>query len=134
MTCRKFWLAYLLVTVFSLTIVYVVVGTKEEMPLVLSDSQMQTLVGVGWYGEKCSDNPVPGCDPNPTGECLTWGSKWMKYYPWSTKRDCLDADPSDFCNLQDLNVTCKRYIYDDDDCDVWNRTVHLYYYTDCWDH
>ncbi len=132
MKTRNFRLAYLLAVVLSLTVVYAMVGTKEEIPLVLSDTQMQKLVGssgLQYYQCRYVSN---GCDPNSTGTCLAEGSGSKKYFHWSIKYYCdYTGNSSDYCNQYNEAKTCLKYSYTDSNCQSYNSTTEYYYYTAC---
>jgi len=134
MTVRKFWIAYLLVIAFTLTTVYVVVGNKEEMSLVLSDTQMQKIVGSAGAGalQGYVCNNVDGCDPKETGTCIPSGSKGYIYQSVTSKEVCdFTNDDNDYCNQSNWTTTCKEFKYDDNDCQTLNTMEPLEYYTDC---
>ena len=129
MTVRKFRFVYCLAVVLSLTVVYGIVGAKDDMPLRLSDAQMQDLIGQRqWF--RCSP-PLKGC-PAQAGICFQHVTGSRIFTENDKRYACFWTNQeNDWCFRDDFNVTCEVDWYSDGNCQVWNYTKNFYGYTTC---
>jgi len=123
MKTRKFGAIYILLVALGLGIFYAFAGSIEEVPLGLSEAEMQNLFGGDASNHKCVTRT--GCYPNSSG-CNGSGDYYSGSLSWES---CTDY-AGKFCNIDEGSgrIVCSVTHYTNSNCtgsttgtDQWNR-------------
>lgn len=124
MKVRGFWGFGLGVAVVLFT-TYALVGPAEEMPLVLSDADMESMYGSN-YNAKCMD--TFGCG-KPT-KCYNTGNT-SEYRSNTTRKNYCYYWTGKTCHLRDVGQVCFITKYSDSNCGTYLSSGPVNDYRDC---